>query len=229
VKRTHRSIPWLVSLTLALTVPDFGKAGAAGSEEADVLRLSALEEAVRVWQSTGKTPPGLPIDLAGFNFLWQASTGDGSRVVAVSKVHGGYLALFGEGGDLLDLVETGEIYYSVLLCDLDQDAVAEVIIDEVKGFGTGYLDRDFHVYKRISDALVEIGTRTSYRSRMLYEPSDEPRREITRGYVRCDPGDGMQPRGLAYVVEQTDEGKSPRVVRRSQLQAEGGKLTELPE
>jgi hypothetical protein len=205
------------------------QAAAAGPDVADRFGLADLEEAVRAWQSTGRTPPGLPIDLAGFNFLWQASPGDGSRVAAISKVHGGYLALFGEGGDLLDLRETGEIYYSMLLCDLDQDSVAEVITDEVRGFGTGYLNREFRIYKRMSDSLVEAGTRTSYSLRLVYEGEGDPRPEIIRGYVRCDPGDGMQPMGLAYIVEQADDGESPRVIRRSQLRIEGRKLTELPE
>lgn len=219
----------LLGLVLVLVVPPTDEAAAVGPKEGGAFRVSDLEEGVRLWRSTGKAPSGFPLDLAGFNFLWQASPGDGSQVVAISKVHGGYLALFDERGNLLDLIETGEIYYSILLCDLDQDAVAEVITDEKEGFGTGYLNREFHVYKRMSDALVELGTRTSYRSWFVYEPNAAPRREVMHGYMRCDPGDGMQPRGLAYVVEQTDEGKSPRVVRRSQLQAVGGKLTELPE
>lgn len=229
MKRPARGLLWLFGLLSVLAVTASSPAGPAGSEETQGLTVAELEDGVRAWRRTGKTPEGFPVDLAGFNFLWQASPGDGSRVAAISKVHGGYLALFGEAGDLLDLLETGEIYYSVLLCDLDQDAVAEVITDEVKGFGTGYFDRDFHVYKSSSDSLIELGTRTSYRSRMVYKPDGDPSPEIIRGYVRCDPGDGMQPKGLAYVVEQTDEGRSARVIGRSQLQVEGGRLTDLPE
>jgi len=220
---------WVLGLLLAPAIAAQAQARSPASERAERFRLSDLEAGVRAWQRTGETPPGLPVDLAGFNFLWQASPGDGSRVAAISKVHGGYLALFGEGGDLLELFETDEIYYSVLLCDLDQDGVAEVVTDEVKGFGTSYLDRDFHVYKRASDSLVELGSRTSYRSRMVYRENEEPRRELIRGYVRCDPGDGMQPRGLAYIVEQSNEGESPSAIRRSQLQVEDGRLVELPE
>lgn len=219
----------LLGLSLVLAFPALDEVAAVGSTKGGGFRISDLEEGVRVWRSAGKPPSGFPIELAGFNFLWQASPGDGSQLVVISRVHGGYLILFDEQGNLLDLIETGEIYYSILLCDLDQDAVAEVITDEKQGFGTGYLNREFHIYKRVGDALVELGTRTSYRSWFVYEPNAPPRREVLHGHIRCDPGDGMQPRGIAYIIEQTAEGRNPRVIGRSQLRAEGGKLTELPE
>jgi hypothetical protein len=178
VKLADGAVLGLLGMVLVLAAPPWREA-AASTERGSALSLSDVETAVHAWRTTGETPPGFPLDLAGLNFQWQASPGDGSRVVAISKVHGGYLALFDEEGSLLDLLETGEIYYSVLLCDLDQDAIAEVITDEVEGFGTGYLDRKFHIYKRQSDSLVDLGTRTSYRSVMMYPEEGEPRPEVT--------------------------------------------------
>jgi len=216
-------------LAFLLSGPSAALGGAERADDKTSFTRAALEEAIQAWRRTGKTPSGFPLDLAGFNFLWEASPGDGHRLAAIAKVHGGYLVLFDEAGELRDQHQTGEIYYSVLLCDLDQDAVAEVILDEVEGFGTGYLRRSFHVYKISADEIVPLGARVSYQSRIVYGSTGDQRREILRGSIRCDPGDGMQPRGLAYLLERTDGHDGPQVVCRSRLHAEAGELVEISE
>src|SRR5262245_621366 len=135
------------------------------------LSLQQLEQGIDRFVAGQGQPSDLPFDISGYSSHWRVDPGGGRTVVVMSRNLNGYLLLFSHDGLLVATVATGEIV-SIQVCDLDQDGVAEIILDEVKGRGTGLLMREFHLYRLSRTSVEDLWHGTSL-SRIFHDEGAE--------------------------------------------------------
>jgi len=187
------------------------------------LSLQQLEQGIDHFIAGQSQPADLPFDISGYSYHWRVDPGGGRIVVVMSCNLNGYLLLFSHDGLLVSTVATGEIA-SIQVCDLDQDGVGEVILDEVKGRGTGLLMREFHLYRLSRTGVEDLWHGTSF-SRMFHdEGADKSYSSYERGSLRYSPGGSDGPRAHLVHRVSSDDGKGRRKVREVSLELRGGKV-----
>jgi hypothetical protein len=170
-------------------------------------------------------PPGaaaLPTSLNGYQFHWIAYAGAGTRFVVVSRMMGGALLLFDRRGTLVANRETGEITW-MALCDLGQDGVSELLLEQIVGQGTGVLAKTYFLYGLAGGRIRELWRGTSIeRTVPPYAPD-----RLVRGYVQCDTERVPPMPQLRYMKEITENGKRTSLEKQAFTLVDGN-LKEVP-
>ncbi len=221
-KRSRGSRPWRASLVdrpratscgssphpASARAPLLALAGAvlftalAGAEQGAEVTLGSLRRAIDAKRAGRPVPGPFAGALAGYGFHWEIELGPDLRLVAVSRNLGGSLFTFGRDGAVLARRDTGEIT-ALQLFDFDEDGLAEVILDEIDGRGTGVLLRNFHVYRSGRTSIGHLWEGVSYHRKLLPAGGDgSPAFEVRRGFLRCEPsGAGVPVARLLHVLE----------------------------
>jgi hypothetical protein len=181
-----------------------GAALGAGSPRPAPLSLSQLRQAIRE-VSAGKEPdPRLPIDLSAYDFHWDLDPGGGLHVVVVGCDHHGYILTFNAAGSLAVAEKTHQIV-SLQVCKLENQGIPELITDEVDLWGTGFVQRQFHLYKLSPTETKQIWTAVSFAFVPHDMPPVPPYTGYTRAYVRCDSSGFSEPPRLVYYLDKVDD------------------------
>lgn len=162
--------------------------------------------------------PKIPIKLDGYYFHWEVDVGAGKRVILVSRMGGGTLLAFAADGSLLGRKETDEPTWMGLFDFDDLDGIAEIMTEEVKGRGTAFVLKRFHVY-----GVGDQGPRDLWQADSLERSEDK----TVRGFIRCEPsGSGVPYARLTYFRETRQGGKTS--LERFSFAFRNGTFKEVP-
>jgi hypothetical protein len=201
-----------------------------GKDQNHAVTIDLVRRALETPHGHEPSIPGISLDLSGYNFHWEIGLGNDYRIILLSKHLSGAIFFFDQEGQLSTQQETSEIV-SATTFDFDQDGLAEVILDQVDGRGTGLFEKRYHAYKFSSGRILHLWSGISYSRRMLPESlTKEPLLyEIVYGFIRADqPGGGRRSSRLMYWSE-TRRGEDPPELHRRILTYENGSLQLSPD
>jgi hypothetical protein len=157
---------------------------AAETEVSDLVELGRELRGADRYAELDLAVGGLRVALAGYLQHWEIQIGHGWTIVLVSQMRGAYskLLVFSERGSLIAMTDVGAEIGGIALCDLNQDGISEVIVDQLDGWGTGVLETTYSVYG-IAGATRELWSGLSL---AIHEMPGEGI-NIKRGYLRCEP------------------------------------------
>lgn len=167
--------------------------------------------AAAVW-SGAAGPPRPASEPGGYGLHWEVSLGQDLKAVLTSRGREGGILLTRADGSLIKRKDVGEITW-VQLFDFDGDGQAEIVTEQVEGYGTGILIKSFSVYRASTTGLAQIWTGLSSSHKKLEEPakSGASAFEEQRGFLRFDPpGGGRREATLLHLVEISRPGQAMR-------------------
>lgn len=150
------------------------------------IKAVTLDEARRLLLGPSRADSLAGISLADFESYREIDIGGNRRVLAISCSHSGGLIAFGPDGRAIASRQTGEIT-SFLIFDLAEDGNSMIVTDEVVDRGTGFLEKDFSMYRVTSNEIRRIWTGESFVRSAPWNPSGNIRVTEKRCFVRFDP------------------------------------------
>lgn len=151
---------------------------------------------------------------AGYGSHWEVSSlGGGLKVALASRGREDSILLTRANGSLIARKDVGEITW-VQLFDFDGDGLAEIVTEQVDGYGTGILIKTFYVYRASGTGLAQIWTGLSSSHKRLKEPtkSGASAFEEQRGFLHFGPpGSGRREATLLHLVETSRPSQALRI------------------
>jgi len=210
--------------SLGVACSAFAQGGKVCSPPTDLDSVRAAVARAHPYTESVAIVPELQLDLSGYLQHWEGDMGGGLQVMVVSRARGvrSHLLVFSRERKLVARRELGAEIHSLLPCDLDEDGILELVVDELDGWGTGILERTFRAY-RISQGITQIWSSVSL---SVHDPAgEEAAEEIRRGFLRCEAVGRTPPyTRLLYIEETLSRGKS--TLTRVALKSQAGGIIE---